>query len=169
MDQQSFVNQFLPYAQEMEGKYKVPALSALSQSALETGYGEHTPGNMMFGIKAGTNWTGKRQLLQTTEYHTTNTVAYPVIFAVDKVNDNLFKYTVKDWFRAYDSPKDSFEDYAKLLSTSPTYASAFNYTDPYLFTRQVAKSYATDPTYYQKLSMIITDLKKKVLPSDSQD
>ena len=40
---------------------------AAAQSALETGYGKHAPGNAYFGMKAGSSWDGPTQTLRTHE------------------------------------------------------------------------------------------------------
>ena len=50
-----------------EKSHKIPALLTLAQAALESGWGEHAPGNNFFGIKAGTKWTGPTQTLMTSE------------------------------------------------------------------------------------------------------
>jgi flagellum-specific peptidoglycan hydrolase FlgJ len=163
MSEQSFIDNFSRYAKENERIYKIPSLVSLSQSALETNFGESTPGNMLFGIKAGSEWTGQKQLVKTTEYHKTNTVKYPQVVSVTPMADGSYKYVVYDWFRKYSSPADSFTDYAKLISSSDRYKAAFNYTDPYKFAGEIVKGgYATDPNYYNKVSTIITSLKKKV-------
>jgi flagellar protein FlgJ len=164
MSVETFVSKILPLAQTIEGKYKVPALSAMAQSALETGYGASAPGNLYFGLKPGSSWTGKKQLLRTKEYHNNPNVKYPVVISVTKINDSKYLYDVKDYFRAYNTPLESFEDYAKLLKNNTRYKNAFNYTDPYLFSKEIAKAgFATDPDYYNKVSNIITLLKKKAL------
>lgn len=139
-----FYSKYLPCAQEVERKYGVPALSCLAQSAIETGWGNSCPGNMMFGIKANTAWKGRTQLLWTSEV---------VNGAVKRVQSK---------FRAYGSPTDSFLDYGKFLKENARYKTAFYYTDPYLFSKAVADAgYATDPTYYKKISSVIDTLKKK--------
>lgn len=162
MKTDEFIKTLYPYAKQAETKYKVPALVALAQSALETGWGKKAPGNMFFGVKAGSKWTGKKQLLTTTEYHDTSGVDYPVIINIKKV-ENKYKYTVKDYFRAYDSPQGSFDDYAKFLTTNARYKKAFNYTDPVLFAKEIAAAgYATASNYFDTLKVLIAQIKKKV-------
>lgn len=144
MTKQEFYNTYYPYALAMERDYNVPALVALAQSALETGYGKSTPGNMMFGIKANSSWNGDKQLLWTTEYV-----------------DGVFQ-KIQSWFRKYPTPQESFNDYAQFLKNNKRYSNAFNYSDPYLFAEEVAKAgYATDPSYYSKLKTIIDSFSKK--------
>lgn len=55
------------FAKESEAATGVPALVTLVQAALESGYGQHAPGNNFFGIKAGSSWTGNTQKLKTWE------------------------------------------------------------------------------------------------------
>jgi flagellar protein FlgJ len=159
-----FIQKFLPIAQTIEKKYKIPALVTLAQSALETGWGTSKPGNMFFGIKA-TNWTGKTQKLLTTEILTEEQVkklkSYHSITRLDSG-----KYRVKLYadFRAYDTPAESFEDYAKLISGAPRYQAAFAYTDPYSFAREIARAgYATAVNYYDALKNLIDTIKKKAV------
>jgi flagellum-specific peptidoglycan hydrolase FlgJ len=83
----------------------------------------------------------------------------------------LWKYKVKDWFRKYDTPEESFTDHAKLLTTaklkdgSLRYGKAFHYTDnPYLFAAEIHKAgYATDPDYTMKLIKLM-DMIKTFIP-----
>ncbi|WP_346318169.1 glucosaminidase domain-containing protein [Chitinophaga sp. YIM B06452] len=138
-----------------------PALAVLAQAALETGWGEHAPGNMFFGIKAGKGWTGKRQLITTTEIHSTRTVRYPEIISITQRPDGKFKYRVKDWFRAYDNAEESFTDHGLFLRNNPRYAAAFKTTDPRTFVEALgAAGYATDPNYASTLKSIIGSLEQ---------
>lgn len=146
MTKEEFYDKFANYALDAEHSYGVPFLSALAQSALETGWGKSCPGNMMFGIKADSSWTGKTQLLWTSEYK----------------NGAMVRVLSK--FRAYDSPGDSFMDYGRFLRDNKRYKAAFNHTDPYKFSKEVATAgYATDPNYYKKIESIIDSLKKKAV------
>lgn len=158
-----FISKYLPYAEQMEQKSGVPALVALAQSALETGWGSVAPGNMMFGMKAGKSWKGEKQLLRTTEYHSTGKVKYPVVIRIEKLKTGKYKYWIKDWFRKYKSPFYSFLDYARLLNRT-RYQKAFQYkNDPVAFAREIAAAgYATDPNYFNTLRRIINTIKKKI-------
>lgn len=158
-----FVETYWPFALRMEGEHGVPALVAMAQSALETGWGMHCPGNMMFGIKAGESWGGKKQLLTTTEYHKTRNVKYPRVISITK-QGNIYKYRVQDYFRAYPSPYESFVDYARLLKTSKRYNKAFQYTDdPYQFAKEIAEGgYATAPRYYQLIAAVMKMIEKRI-------
>jgi len=161
---EKFYNKYLQYAELMQEQTGVPALVALAQSALETGYGRSCPGNMMFGMKAGKSWKGRKQLLTTTEYHDNPDVKYPVVINIEKLNSGKYKYRIKDYFRAYASPFDSFMDYARILTGLSRYRRAFQYkSDPVAFAREIARAgYATAPNYFQSLRYIINSFKKKI-------
>jgi flagellar protein FlgJ len=104
---------------------------------------------MFFGIKSGKGWTGKKQLLITTEYSNTKTPDYPVVLKAVEVEPGKFKCTVKDWFRAYDTPEGSFTDHANLIMTRPRYAKAVAMkSDWRRFVEEIAAAgYATAPDY----------------------
>lgn len=160
-----FITKFLPYALETERKTGISALFTLAQSALETGWGKDAPGNMMFGVKAKESMPAeKRQLVQTTEILATDKEKFPVIISIKKRPDGKYKYTVKDWFRKYDSPEESFTDHAKLFLTNKRYAKALQVkSDPYKFAEEVAKAgYATEPTYAERLKGVIRTIERMI-------
>lgn len=169
MTKESFLKRYYYDAVKAERETGRPALAALAQSALETGWGDHIPGYMFFGIKAGKTWTGKKQLLLTREVHGTTKVKYPEIISITKRTDGKFNYRVKDWFRAYDNAAESFADHAKFLQENPRYKKAFETTDPREFACRIAAAgYATDPEYAKKLLLIIDSLEvlvQSVFPS----
>lgn len=158
-----FVERFGGLAGQSEGVTRVPRLFALAQAALETGWGGFVPGNMLFGIKAR-GWSGARQLLRTTEYHSRPDVVYPVLLEPPvRLPNGLYQYRVKDWFRAYPTLQASFEDHARLLRKLAP--GAFATTDPYAFAAEVARrGYATSPTYLRDLSRIMRDLAARMVP-----
>lgn len=156
MTPREFVAKYLPHALKAEEKTKVPALVIMAQSALETGWGSTVVGNMMFGIKDTDGVNGNEQLLTTTEYFNNPDKKFPVIKKIVQVGKKLWKYTVKDYFRKYDSPEDSFSDHAQMLATSKYYRKAMQHTDdPYVFASAISEFYATDPSYAIKLHKII--------------
>jgi flagellum-specific peptidoglycan hydrolase FlgJ len=161
---EKFIQSFQSYAKEVEAIYKIPYLVTMAQAALESGWGKSMPGNMVFGMKAGSNYTGQKQLIRTTEYHKTNTVKYPKVESIEQLPNGNYKYIVYDWFRKYDSPLDSFKDYGSQLSKVERYKPAFKTADPFLFAAEIAKAgYATDPSYLTKITSIINSIKKKAL------
>lgn len=144
--QSAFVQQHSQVATEVEKSTGIPANFMLGQAAHETGWGKHeikTKGggssHNLFGIKAGTGWTGKTAEVTTTEY----------------VNGVAQKKVAR--FRAYDSYADAFKDYARLISESPRYAKAREQTgSAQAFASGLQKAgYATDPDYAAKLSRTI--------------
>jgi uncharacterized protein YcbK (DUF882 family) len=144
-----FVRTYRPYAQASEARSRVPWLVTLGQGAVESGWGKHMCGNNMFGIKARTSVPlSQRQLCKTTEIHQTPNVHYPEVISVIPRPDGRFGYVVRDWFRSFDSPIDSFDAHGKVLQ-APRYAKAFTHTgDPYAFAREVAGGgYASEPSY----------------------
>ena len=166
MTPKEFITKFLPFALETERKTGISALFILAQSALETGWGKYAPGNMMFGVKATVSTPPeKRQLVQTTEILSTDKAKFPVIIKIEKRPDGRYKYTVKDWFRKYDSPEESFTDHARLFLTNKRYAKALEVkTDPYKFAEEVAKAgYATEPTYVERLKGVIRKV-EEIIP-----
>lgn len=163
MTPKEFIKKYKPYALETERKTGISALFILAQSALETGWGQHAPGNMMFGVKASVSTPAeKRQLVQTTEILATDKAKFPVIISIEKRPDGKFKYTVKDWFRRYDSPEESFTDHANLFMKNKRYAKALLVkSDPYKFAEEVAQAgYATEPTYAERLKGVIRTIEK---------
>lgn len=146
MSADEFIKKYYPVAKRVELIYNVPALSCLAQSALETGWGKSMPGNMAFGIKADASWKGEKQLLSTKEV----------------INGKVI--STQSYFRKYQSVEHSFLDYALFLKENKRYKKAFDYKEPLLFSKEIAKAgYATDPTYLEKISKIIDIIKKKNL------
>ena len=121
-----FVLKYYKDAKEVEAKNNIPAIFILSQAILETGHGQHSPGNMMFGIKDTDGINGNEQLITTTEYLKNPNAKFPTI--ISKVfipAKKLYKYVVKTWFRKYNSPKDSFEDHGKFFIKNKRYHDNF--------------------------------------------
>lgn len=163
MTQKDFIKTYKPFALETERKTGISHLFILAQSALETGWGKRSPGNMMFGVKASISTPPeKRQLVQTTEILANDKAKFPVIISIEKRPDSKFKYIVKDWFRKYDSPEESFTDHANLFMNNKRYAKALLVrSDPYKFAEEVANAgYATEPTYAERLKGVIRTIEK---------
>lgn len=145
IQQNKFIKDTYEAAKYVSDKYGLNPYITMAQSALETGWGKSAPGNMYFGIKAGSSWTGKTQLLWTTEY----------------IGGKYIKVQAK--FRKYNSAKESFEDYAKLISTKSWFKNALFYRhDELRYITEIQKGgYATDPNYITKIMNIVAILKKK--------
>lgn len=167
MSKQTFIADNYPLAKQAEEQTGVPALFAIAQSALESGWGKHAPKNMLFGIKVGSGkdfggWKGEKQLITTTEYGSKSTLQFPFIYPgfPTRLASGKWKYKVKDYFRAYPSRLYAFLDWSGLLSKASRYKKAMNNAnDPYRFADEVAKAgYATSPTYASKIKAIMRDI-----------
>jgi len=169
MNKEQFVILYYPFAKKAEQIKGVPVLFALAQSALESGWGKHTPNNMLFGIKKGSGrnyggWSGESQLITTTEYSSSSTKNYPVILPGYPIRSSSgkWKYRIKDFFRAYGSPLGSLLDWAGLLTGNARYRKALRYKkEPYQFAKEVIRGgYATDPNYLSKVSGIMQQVEQ---------
>ena len=144
--QVEFVSKLSDAANKVERASGIPAEFMLGQAGHETAWGKHeikmkggAPSFNLFGIKAGSGWSGKVAEVTTTEY----------------VNGVAEKRVAK--FRAYDSYEDSFKDYARMITESPRYAQVKQQTSSVTaFASGLQKAgYATDPEYASKLSRAI--------------
>lgn len=135
---QQFLDEIKPGAIKAWQQYKVlPSLTA-AQAIVESGWGSAAPGNNLFGIKAGSNWTGKRQLLWTSEY----------------INGSYVQ--IQDWFRAYDSIADSIVDHAKVVAANwPNATGNISLSQAVnALEATVGHQYATSPTYVSSILSI---------------
>ena len=160
MTPKEFIKQYKPFAIETERKTGISHLFTLAQAALESGWGERTFGNMLFGIKARPETPAdKKQLLRTTEVLNAPNLGYkfPQVLSIYELPSGKYKYTVKDWFRKYDTPEECFTDHSQFFFKNKRYAKALEVkADPYKFAEEVAKAgYATAPDYANSLKKII--------------
>ncbi|MBG9376919.1 glucosaminidase domain-containing protein [Panacibacter sp. DH6] len=161
MDPKDFVTTYLPYAKETEQKTGISAIAILAQAAVESGWGTAAPGNMFFGVKVAPGATpANEQLLTTTEYSRRADLKFPVVLSVTPVVMNgvkMFKYKVKDYFRKYATPEESFTDHASFFLNNSRYAGALAVKqDPVAFINAIAKAgYATDPNYATTLDSVV--------------
>jgi flagellar protein FlgJ len=144
--QGDFVQKMGDDAATVSAESGIPASFMLGQAGHETGWGKHliknkdgTSANNLFGIKAGGDWKGKVAEVTTTEY----------------IDGTPRKLVAR--FRSYDTPADSFRDYAKLINENPRYANARQKTDSaHAYATELKRAgYATDPAYASKLSRAI--------------
>jgi peptidoglycan hydrolase FlgJ len=133
-------------ARAAEAETGLPAAFVLAQAAHESGWGQReirnadgSSANNLFGIKAGPGWKGAVAEVTTTEF----------------VDGQARKLTQR--FRAYDTPAESFRDFARLMKGnarySPVLASGHS-PEQYAQSLQSA-GYATDPDYAGKLGRVI--------------
>jgi peptidoglycan hydrolase FlgJ len=143
---ENFVEKLRPAAERVARQLGVDSRVLLSQSALETGWGQKvlqcadgSSSFNFFNIKADDNWSGAVVTVPTIEYQ-----------------DGV---AVREYakFRAYGSPEESFADYAKLIAENPRYQNAMQCADdPRAYVHALAKSgYATDPHYAQKVLAVL--------------
>ena len=136
---EDFVAAVLPHAQRAAAALGVTPQVLIAQAALETGWGKHTAGNNnLFGIKAGSHWSGATRTLHTTEY------------------SNGTPHTESASFRSYTSVGDSFDDYVNMIKNNPRYAGAVGSgVDNARFASALQKAgYATDPSYARKIAAL---------------
>lgn len=166
--QSDFIDKYAQNAIDSMANTQVPASVTLAQAALESGWGKHAPQYNFFGIKAGSKWKGKKQLLKTTEVHKDNDESkhsYPEVISITEFKTDSgatrYRWKVKDNFRAYDSATESFDDHGNFLVVNKRYKDAFKHTgDGIEFAKEIAKAgYATDPDYAQSLVSIIKKYK----------
>ncbi len=167
MTKTEYVNKFYKSAKAAQDKTGIPALATLAQGALESAWGKICPGNMLFGIKDTDGVNGNEQLLTTTEYSRSATANFPRIISVKPVIRNgqkWFKYTIKDYFRKYNTLEDSFVDHSNFFLKNKRYAKALAVkSDPYLFIDEIAKAgYATAPGYADTLKGIARSIEKLI-------
>ena len=144
-----FVNRVWPYAYEASISTGIPAQFMVAQAALETGWGKSEPRTAsgrpsfnLFGIKAGKSWSGAVVEASTTE-----------------IIDGQPQRQVER-FRAYNSYAEAFNDYARLLTSNPSYSAVLGNQDAAGFARALQQAgYATDPMYAAKLERIIGGIK----------
>jgi|HubBroStandDraft_6_1064221.scaffolds.fasta_scaffold15217_4 flagellar protein FlgJ len=141
-DKISFVKSIEPFAQQASSALGVAPETLIAQAALETGWGQHVPtaGNgtssfNLFGIKAGSGWSGDSVNSLTTEVSAGRASVLP------------------QSFRSYDSLQQGVNDYVSLLQNNSRYQRALGTgSDVNAFAGGLASGgYATDPDYVQKL------------------
>lgn len=145
-DPESFVSQLWEHAKSAAAKIGLNPAVMVAQAALETGWGKHIIARQdgesslnLFNIKADKRWQGDSASKMTLEFEQ----GLPV-----KKQAN---------FRAYDSLKDSINDYVDFLQSNPRYQEALTKTDnpdQYLDALQQA-GYATDPDYAEKIKRVL--------------
>ena len=163
MTPKEFIKQYKPFALETEHKTGISHLFTLAQAALESGWGERTFGNMLFGIKARPETPAdKKQLLRTTEVLSSANAVFPKIFSIKKRADGKYTYSVLDWFRKYETQEECFTDHAQFFFKNKRYAKALEVkADPYKFAEEVAKAgYATSPDYAEQLKAVIRTIER---------
>jgi flagellum-specific peptidoglycan hydrolase FlgJ len=153
MKQQDFFNKYANFAKSAIGGSGLSETLILSQAFLESGAGDSVLAkkyNNFFGVKADASWTGKKVLLSTSEQ--------------DK---NGKATTIKQYFRVYENPGQSFAGQIAFLKSNPRYKNAGLFTYPNDYAKQAdtlqKAGYATDIKYSDKLKNIAHSFSSMVL------
>lgn len=135
-----FSQKLMPLLQKASAQLGVSPKILLAQVAIETGWGRSVVGNNLFGIKAGSSWTGAKVDAATHEYE----------------NGQLISIT--DAFRAYPNAEASVQDFVSLVQNSPRYRAALGKADDVVGYAQalIAGGWATDINYVSKLQAVAT-------------
>ena len=141
-EQQSFIREVWPQAQQAAQQLGVHPVSLVAQAALESNWGRSIPqsasgsSHNLFGIKAGASWQGASVSATTQEYQGGSAATEPASF------------------RAYGSSAESFQDYVGVLRGNARYSAALGSgTDVQKFATALQRGgYATDPDYASKLT-----------------
>ena len=152
-ERQQFIADLLPDATEAARRLGVDPNNLIAQAALETGWGRSHPGgdsHNLFGIKAGAGWNGQSVQANTEEF------AGGTAARVDAS------------FRAYDSRRESIEDYVRLIHDNPRYAGAMNTgSDAQAFANALQRGgYATDPDYARKLAAVAAEVGQRIAANE---
>lgn len=160
---QEFLKTAAIAAVEAQDETKCPAEITLAQAVLESGWGQHSPGNNCFGVKSR-NEGEHRQLLETNEvvsYQVANEAEkyFPEVISKTPLKSGRVLLKVKDYFKIYPSLKESFIDHGFLLVNGRPYVSAFKeYLQDHALFKLIeadAHKYATDPNYENEIESIL--------------
>jgi len=138
-----FIEEYYPYAKQVEECTGLSASAVLTVAAIETGWGKRATNNNFFGIK-GTKENGA--LIRTIEYHPSTCVWYPKIESIT-LKGKLYRYVVWAYFRVYDTPMDSFCGYAAVVEKYFPSAWLLRCV-PKKYFKEIAGKYATSPNAY---------------------
>lgn len=134
----SFVNRLAPSLRQAAAQLGVSPRVLLAQAALETGWGRSVVGNNVFGVKAGSSWSGAVVTASTHEVSNGQNVARDATF------------------RAYPSLAAAAQDYVALIADSGRYQHALGAGDDVAAYAKglAAGGYATDGSYAAKLQAV---------------
>ncbi|HXP31698.1 MAG TPA: glucosaminidase domain-containing protein [Stellaceae bacterium] len=134
----SFTAALAPALQQAAEQLGVSPRILLAQAALETGWGRSVVGNNVFGIKAGSSWSGA------------------VVKAATHEAQNGGTVTRTDSFRSYASLPEAVQDFASLIADSDRYRQALGAGDDAAAYASglAAGGYATDRAYAAKLAAV---------------
>lgn len=126
----SYARSIWPAIQASAATLHVPAVAILAQSALETGWGGSTPGNNLFGIKAG---AGQPSVTAAT---------------AEEIGGKMVPTSAH--FASFPSIEAAVDHYTNLIETR--FSSAMGSSNVSQFANQLAQGgYATDQNYASKI------------------
>jgi flagellar protein FlgJ len=145
-DANEFVVDLWPHAERAAARLGVSPQVLVAQSALETGWGQHSmrdrDGHIAFslyGIKAGDDWAGRSVTHNTLEFK----------------QGAMQQESAR--FRAYDSVGEAMDDYVDFVQSRPHYQAALDHggSDEAYIRGLHRGGYATDPRYADKILSIL--------------
>lgn len=135
-----------PAARAIAAEFKIPASVTAAQSILESAWGRSrlaVQDRNYFGFKCTTAGPGPVA---------NGCHEYPTTECTPECHPTTAS------FRTYESMTASFRDYGRLITTSDHYAAALPLAgDANAFVTEVAKKYATDPSYADKVIKLMQD------------
>ncbi|NMP03429.1 flagellar assembly peptidoglycan hydrolase FlgJ [Pseudoalteromonas arctica] len=149
---EEFVSSVWEHAKTAAQKIGLNPAVMVAQAALETGWGKHIinksdggSSNNLFNIKSDKSWEGDKASKVTLEFEQGTPVKKQASF------------------RAYDSIKDSVNDFVDFLTQNPRYKEALqNTAKPNDFLDSLQKAgYATDPNYASKIKKVLNSSQLK--------
>ena len=169
-EQIEFIKTVYPAAYSLfAAKDSINPVFVTAQAALETGWKIKGVSNNIFGITKGASWTGRTELVLTTEVFKSNTVSFAAperVVSITPTSDGRFSYRVWRLFRAYDSLEDCLDDHLSVLRGSG-YSDAYPYRkDSKEFARRIVDDvgavYATSPSYAATLCSVIDTVNVRI-------
>ncbi|MBE0419699.1 flagellar assembly peptidoglycan hydrolase FlgJ [Pseudoalteromonas nigrifaciens] len=149
---EEFVSSVWEHAKTAAKKIGLNPAVMVAQAALETGWGKHiinksdgNSSNNLFNIKSDKSWQGEKANKVTLEFEQGAAVKKQASF------------------RAYDSIKDSVNDFVDFLTQNPRYQQALqNTAKPAAFLDSLQQAgYATDPNYADKIKRVLNSSELK--------
>ncbi|WP_024611507.1 flagellar assembly peptidoglycan hydrolase FlgJ [Pseudoalteromonas sp. TB64] len=149
---EEFVSLVWEHAKTAAKKIGLNPAVMVAQAALETGWGKHiinksdgNSSNNLFNIKSDKSWEGEKASKVTLEFEQGTAVKKQASF------------------RAYDSIKESVNDFVDFLTQNPRYKEALqNTAKPSDFLDSLQKAgYATDPNYASKIKQVLNSTELK--------
>ena len=149
MTKEEFIAAISPMAEQVAQQTGLTPQTIMSQTAEETGWGQHMVGNNLFNIK-GTD--------------------IPNVTTTENIPGEGNVKTLAS-FAGYENPQKSFDAYGKLMSVDPRYAGVIGAGDTNAQINALGQSgYATDPAYGQKVQSVADAIAKmNIAPPEAKE